>query len=202
MSEEPFVDHYEILQVSPNADTETIERVFRHLAKRYHPDNPQTGDADKFNVLVKAHRTLVDPEKRAAFDVQHQQGAALRWQLAEEASDTDSFAHDQLLRARMLSLLYVQRRREPHKPGLGNLELSRILGCPYEMLDFHLWYLRQKGWTELTESGTMAITAEGVDRVEDDRLLVRSDRLLAERNVPREPAEPAPRQIEERSGRS
>ena len=31
-----FVDYYELLQVSPNADSETIERIFRHLAKKYY----------------------------------------------------------------------------------------------------------------------------------------------------------------------
>ena len=28
-----FIDYYELLQVSPNADEDTIQRVFRHLAK-------------------------------------------------------------------------------------------------------------------------------------------------------------------------
>jgi len=41
-------DYYEILQISPNADTDTIHRVFQLLAARLHPDNPQTGDRDKF----------------------------------------------------------------------------------------------------------------------------------------------------------
>ena len=37
-------DYYEILEVSPNANSETIERIFRYLAMRYHPDNRDTGD--------------------------------------------------------------------------------------------------------------------------------------------------------------
>jgi curved DNA-binding protein CbpA len=45
MPDTPLPDYYEILQVSPLADSETIERVFRHLAKRYHPDNQESGDA-------------------------------------------------------------------------------------------------------------------------------------------------------------
>jgi curved DNA-binding protein len=40
----PFMDYYEILQVSPNADQTTIERVYRLLAKKYHPDNAEEGD--------------------------------------------------------------------------------------------------------------------------------------------------------------
>ena len=55
-------DYYEILQLSPKADQETIERVYRLLAKRYHPDNKHTGDDHKFNLLTEAYRALSDPE--------------------------------------------------------------------------------------------------------------------------------------------
>jgi curved DNA-binding protein CbpA len=39
-----FKDYYEILDISPNANSETIERLFRYLAPRYHPANNDTGD--------------------------------------------------------------------------------------------------------------------------------------------------------------
>ncbi len=39
-----FTDYYEILEISPNANSETIERIFRYLAMLYHPDNQDTGD--------------------------------------------------------------------------------------------------------------------------------------------------------------
>ena len=38
------VDYYEILQISPNAEPETVHRVFRLLAQRCHPDNAETGN--------------------------------------------------------------------------------------------------------------------------------------------------------------
>ena len=72
MGERAFEDFYELLQLSPNADDETIHRVFRHLAKRFHPDAPG-GDAERFNRLVEAHQTLTDPARRAAYDARHQQ---------------------------------------------------------------------------------------------------------------------------------
>jgi DnaJ-class molecular chaperone len=53
-------DYYEDLQISPNADMEMIERVFRILAKRYHPDNNESGDTEKFNVLYNAYEVLSD----------------------------------------------------------------------------------------------------------------------------------------------
>src|SRR4051812_13398865 len=44
MPDSGFVDYYELLQISPNAEPETIHRVYKMLAQRYHPDNPETGD--------------------------------------------------------------------------------------------------------------------------------------------------------------
>ena len=41
-----FIDYYELLQVSPNADADTIQRVFRHLAKKYHPDHHEAPDEE------------------------------------------------------------------------------------------------------------------------------------------------------------
>ena len=48
VTEQTLPDYYELLQVSPRADQETIERVFRHLARRYHPDTRDSGNAAKF----------------------------------------------------------------------------------------------------------------------------------------------------------
>ena len=87
MSGESFVDYYEILQLSPNADEDTIQRVFRHLAKKYHPDVPGYGDAKRFNLIVEALRTLTDPQARAAYDAKHQQYWNRTWKVAAEASE-------------------------------------------------------------------------------------------------------------------
>src|SRR5580704_4322247 len=59
------LDYYEIMQLSPNADTETIHRVYRLLAQRYHPDNAGTGNSELFVQLTDAFQTLSDPERRA-----------------------------------------------------------------------------------------------------------------------------------------
>ena len=69
MNQERFIDYYEILQVSRNADPETIERIFRLLAKRYHPDNIRTGNSERFSALTEAYQVLTHPEKRAEYDV-------------------------------------------------------------------------------------------------------------------------------------
>jgi hypothetical protein len=48
-----------------------------------------------------------------------------------------------------------------------------------EHLEFHLWYLREKGWIRRTESGTVAITVEGVDRANSEHERKTTNNLLA-----------------------
>jgi DnaJ-class molecular chaperone len=56
------------LQLSPNAKADMIERVYRILAERYHPNTPETGNLKIFLNLYEAHRILSDPELRAQYD--------------------------------------------------------------------------------------------------------------------------------------
>jgi preprotein translocase subunit Sec63 len=65
-----FEDHYEDLQISPKADQETIERVYRLLAKRYHPDNNDSGSVEKFDIITKAYKVLGQAEGLSARRVQ------------------------------------------------------------------------------------------------------------------------------------
>jgi DnaJ-class molecular chaperone len=64
------VDYYEVLQISPNADQETIHRVYRIQAQRFHPDNRDQGNADSFRKVADAYQILGDPKKRAAYDAE------------------------------------------------------------------------------------------------------------------------------------
>jgi curved DNA-binding protein CbpA len=157
-------DLYEILEVSPNASQETIERMFRFLAQRYHPDREGTGDADRFDQVVKAYNTLKEPESRATYDSRHKTNLDYQWSLVEEAGDSGNFHNDSMIQERVLSVLYTKRKRDSREPGLGPMQLERLTGCPHEMLDFHLWYLRDKGWIMRMENGSVAITASGVDQ--------------------------------------
>jgi curved DNA-binding protein CbpA len=180
MSQEQFVDYYELLQLHPNADTDTIDRIFRHLAKKFHPDNSEFADPDKFRRILEAHQTLIDPQIRAGYDARYQDYWNHKWGVAAEASSGAAFADDKVTREKMLSLLYVQRRRAMDAPGMGELDIARLLHMPPELMEFHLWYLKAKGWVERLETGHLAITAAGVDQVEENRLQLNPDRLLGE----------------------
>jgi len=173
-----FVDYYELLQVSPNADEDTIQRVFRHLAKKHHPDHQETPDNETFRRLVDAHRVLTDPETRAGYDATYHEYWNRKWKLVAESGDSASFNDDHEMRERMLSLFYVQRRRSMASPGIGEYEIARLLRTPVELVEFHLWYLRAKGWIERLESGMLAISAAGVDQVEQGQLKLGHERLL------------------------
>jgi curved DNA-binding protein CbpA len=173
-----FVDYYELLQVSPNADEDTIQRVFRHLAKKHHPDHQETPDPETFRRLVEAHRVLTDPEARAGYDATYHEYWNGKWKLVSESGDSTSFNDDHEMRERMLSLFYVQRRRSMASPGIGEYEIARLLRTPVELVEFHLWYLRAKGWIERLESGMLAISASGVDQVEQGQLKLGHERLL------------------------
>ena len=178
MVQEPFSDYYENLQISPNADMEMVERVFRMLAKRYHPDNIQTGDSEKFNILYKAYRVLSDPEKRASYDAKYEQVRESKLQIYKEASDSDGFENDDRIRQGVLSLLYVARRQDARNPGMGIMEFEKLLGCPQHHMEFHVWYLVEKDWIQRTDTGGYAITANGVDKAAENEVLLRKDRLL------------------------
>lgn len=179
MSQEVFEDLYEGLQLSPNADLDTIERVYRILAKRYHPDNLDTGDVERFGEISHAYSVLSDPDQRIAYDVRYEENRALSWQIFDQSSASDSFEEDKRIFQGILSLLYISRRQDAGNAGMGIVELERLLGCPQEHLEFHVWYLKEKGWLSRLENGKLAISSDGIDKVVDGELMLRKDRLLA-----------------------
>ena len=182
MEQKPVQDFYEALEVSHTADAETIERVYRLLARRYHPDNRATGDARRFDGVAKAYRILGDPEKRAAYDAERHGLNGHRCRLPASPLPSEGAEEDRRIYQAILSVLYIVRRRDPEKPGVGIWDLERQLGLPENTLAFHIWFLREKGWIQRIETGALAITAAGVEAVIHDELLLRKDRLLQATN--------------------
>ena len=176
--QKPFVDHYEVLQLSPRATADMVERVYRMLAKRFHPDNLETGDSEKFAKVHEAYQTLSDAERRAAYDVAYENVQAVQWKVFDQTAANDGRAEDRQIIHAIMSLLYVERRRDPIKGGLGPIVLERMLGVPQEHLQFPLWYIKQHGWIEVLDSGQIAITIAGIDKLANQDLELRKDRLL------------------------
>ena len=65
-----FKDYYKILGVEKSATKDEINKAFRKLALKYHPDkNPNNKAAEeKFKEITEAHEVLSDPEKRKKYD--------------------------------------------------------------------------------------------------------------------------------------
>jgi curved DNA-binding protein CbpA len=177
-----YIDYYEVLEISPNAGPETIERMFRHHARRYHPDNQDTGNVQRFKEVVEAHNTLRDPVKRAQYDVEHHNRTSDHRKLVEEAIDARGMDRDSVVQRTLMSILYVKCRRNIEEPGIGNYELEQVSGIPREHLDFHIWYLREKGWVKNLPNGLIAITVEGIDRVAVEQYPRTSAKLLKDQS--------------------
>ena len=163
-----LTDYYEALQISPNADLDTIQRVYRMMAQRFHPDNAETGNQAAFQLILQAYRVLSDPEKRAEYDARHRAATEVRWRIFDkpESSAGSGIEEEKKKRWALLSALYMKRKNDPEKPGMRVRDFSALLGCPTEHLRFALWYLRGKSLIMNEDQGFITITPEGAEEIE------------------------------------
>lgn len=164
MNDCDFIDFYDLLGLEPDADLRAIEHAFRTLARRYHPDNRETGDRERFELILRAHDTLRDPVERVRYDIEHDRNVRRETIIIEECVEDTGVGDDLEIQRRMLTLFYGRRRRDVREPGIGDAELASLLGRPIEHIEFNLWYMEEKRWIRKLETGAFAITAEGVDR--------------------------------------
>jgi len=169
MPEDKSIDFYEFLQISPHAETETIYRVYRFLAARFHPDNPETGDKEKFLLLRSAYEVLSDPERRAEYNVKRELHGSEATPLSNSVDFMDDLKGETNRRLAVLAVLYYRRRTNPHSPEVGLPDLERRMGFPRDYLDFTTWYLTKKGYIIKSDKSDFILTADGVDFVETQR---------------------------------
>src|SRR5258708_25995530 len=93
-------DYYQILGVDRSADKKAIQKAYRKLARKYHPDvNPNDKEAEgRFKELREAYEVLSDEEKRALYDK-----FGSDWQRAQQTGGTEG----------------VDWSRYPQQPGNG-----------------------------------------------------------------------------------
>jgi curved DNA-binding protein CbpA len=163
-----FVDYYETLEISPSAQPETIHRVYRLLAQLYHPDNSATGSVERFNGVLEAYRVLSDPTQRAAYDIQYRQENRSGWRVFSEGDPVQGLAAERGKRNAILTALYTKRVQEPEKPAMNVIELEQLLGCSREHMEVSLWYLRDSARITRTDNGRYALTAKGLETLEEE----------------------------------
>jgi hypothetical protein len=164
------VDYYEVLQIHEKADPDLIHRVYRMLAQRYHPDNPDTGNAELFKLITEAYKVLSDPEKRAGYDIQSRTQRAHRWRIFDQPGAAVGVEAEKRKRQGVLTLLYTKRLTEPASPTLNLRELEDLLGVPKEHLEFTLWYLKERGWIARADNARYQITVSGVEEAESSQV--------------------------------
>jgi len=168
-ADQSTMDYYEVLQVSPSADPETIHRVYRFLAQRFHPDNAQTGSDARFREIHEAYTVISDPERRARYDITYQQHRKERWRLVSAGAQSENdFELEQSMRLMLLEALYTKRRLEPDEPAIFAGDLESLLGRAREQLVFTIWYLQQKKFVTRDDNSRLLITADGVEFVEQN----------------------------------
>lgn len=174
--------YYQLLQVDSNAHPTIIRYAYRFLAAMYHPDNAESGDAEKFKTLTEAWRTLSDSSKRSAYDMQF--GLQVQAQAQAQAPGGPAgmtgagpqgmpnvpkagLSWNEIeLRLAVLQVLLEARRKRPQTGGASAKMLMDCLNCSMTDIEWVLWYMREKGYIGRTEAAFM-ITVQGVDYLID-----------------------------------
>src|SRR6266404_9468846 len=63
-----FQDHYEVLGVEPTVELEAIQLAYTRLAQEFHPNQPETGNREKFDAVNLAYEVLSQHDLRSEFD--------------------------------------------------------------------------------------------------------------------------------------
>jgi curved DNA-binding protein CbpA len=208
MPEMEIPDYYELLEISPQATQDTIHRVYRYMAARYHPDNLGTGNLEKFTQLTFAYKVLSQPNRRSEYDAQRAtRQPTIRNPMSSTIDFMDQGEGDLNRRLAVLAILYYRRRIYPNSPEVSLAEIEERMGFPRDYLDFTTWYLSKKRYITRADNSDFTLTVEGVDFIETqratipllDNLLtngshtdeneVRSHRLASELPVPDSPGD-------------
>lgn len=77
------LDYYRELQVQRHAEPEVIDRAYRALSLKYHPDRARLPERDsatrRMQRINEAYAVLRDPTRRAAYDAALPSDAARAW---------------------------------------------------------------------------------------------------------------------------
>jgi curved DNA-binding protein len=85
-----YKDYYKIMGVARDVGQDELKRVYRRLARKYHPDVSKEANAEaRFKEVQEAYEVLKDPQKRAAYD---QLGS--NWRQVQEFRPPPDWSHN------------------------------------------------------------------------------------------------------------
>ena len=145
---------YQLLGVSKNANTQTIKKAYRKLVKQYHPDiNKDPGAEEKLKEINYAFEILSDPENRARYDQNGEDGIG---DSNDIPNNEDTW--DENLFSDLLKIIYKQ---------LKNIGLLLVL--------FFLGYLFSPIFTRFYDRSSGNYAKRGEDNISS--LIIKADGL-------------------------
>jgi len=126
-------DHYAVLGITKNASDTEINKAYKRVALRLHPDKNRHPQAESaFKRLQEANEVLSDPQKRRAYDNPAPTGYILR-EYSDDDEDMDDFFREACRGARGS----WGQPREPEEPSPLPLILFLGVGLLAVYVVFH-----------------------------------------------------------------
>src|SRR5579862_669190 len=112
---EAFTDYYAVLHIEPTANSDTIKKAFRVLARQYHPDINADPQANAIFIQARqAYTTLIDAEKRKDFDLQWAQHRTGSPSALMPIWEEDALSHAQSGLREVYSIYNLQNGQPAH----------------------------------------------------------------------------------------
>jgi curved DNA-binding protein CbpA len=166
-----FQDHYALLGIDPQSVSETMQRAYAALARKYHP-NSATSDPEMFDAINRAYEVLSDPVRRREFDELHHVGQDAGGPKFSGVEFFEGLGRDASLRSAILCLLYDSRRSRPSAPGMAMRTIETMVEATAVELSSALWYLKQRGLVASDDKSSLQITADGMDYLVSHKPLI------------------------------
>ena len=111
-------NYYDELEVSKTSSKEIISKVYKILAKKYHPDTTKEIDKqaaeEKFKAISKAYEILSDDEKREKYDLE-----------LEQSNPTISY-EEYLKVVKHLLSNYISNRKKVQENQIQYIKLKKV----------------------------------------------------------------------------
>ena len=155
-------DHHALLRAGVAGDLAGLDRLYRGLALRYHPDNCDTGNAEIFLRIKEAYRILAPSQPN-----QEDQEIAKPLKTIGLQAQLRGLKDKRL---EVLGLLCQRRVTDYRNAYISPGELESLTGMAANEIGFILWYLQNKGAVTLSDNTPgYTITAGGVDLLESSQ---------------------------------